>query len=468
MKNLSPYSENKDFKDINSILETCLKNIEFQKKLNAFINVYDDEAIQNAQTIQNKINNKKAGKLAGMIIGIKDLFCYKNHPVTGGSKILQGFISKLTATCINKVINEDAIIIGNQNCDEFGMGSSNENSFYGPVLNPIDQSKVSGGSSGGSAAAVKSGMCHVSFGTDTGGSVRQPAAFCGIVGLKPTYSRISRFGVLAYASSFDTVGILSQNIEDCAKILEVVAGKDELDNTSYIGKPLKYSDNLEFNEKASIVYFKETLSHNGLNIEIKESIKKKIEILKSKGHKVTELSFPMLDYTLPLYYILTTAEASANLSRYDGIRYGYRSPNATDLESMYILTRTEGFGIEVKRRILLGTSVLSEGYYDAYYGKAQKVRNIIKNYFNKIFQSHDFILMPTTPTTAFELNAHKDPISMYLSDLYTVPASVTGIPAISIPNGQDKNGLPIGLQVCANDFEEQKLLAFSKYLMTLN
>ncbi len=467
MEELIAYSENKDLNNIDNTLSICLNNIKSKSNLNAFINVYEEKAKQQLTKIQEKINQKKAGKLAGMIIGIKDLFCYKDNPVTGGSKILQGFISQLTATSVQKLINEDCIIIGHQNCDEFGMGSSNENSYYGPVLNPIDETRVPGGSSGGSATAVKTGMCHAALGTDTGGSVRQPASFCGIVGLKPTYSRISRFGVLAYASSFDTVGILSKNIKDCAAVLGIIAGKDEMDNTSYNGNVPDYINNLNYDKKGKIAYFKETIEHKGLDPEIKASILNKIDFLKSEGHEVTELNFPMLDYTLPLYYILTTAEASANLARYDGVRYGYRSSNSSDLDSMYTMTRTEGFGIEVQRRILLGTSVLSEGYYDAYYGKAQRVRRIIKNHFNNIFANYDFIIMPTTPTTAFKLNAHKDPISMYLSDLYTVPASVAGIPAISIPNGNDKKGLPIGIQILANDFEEEKLLAFSNYLSKL-
>ena len=260
-----------------------------------------------------------------MIVGLKDLFCLKDYPVQASSKILEGFISQITATCVKRLINQDCIIIGHQGCDEFGMGSSNENSIYGPVLNPIDNTKVPGGSSGASAAAVKANMCHVALGTDTGGSVRQPASFCGIVGLKPTYSRISRYGVISYASSFDTVGILSKNVEDCALVLENIAGEDIKDNTSFDDEVPEYSKNLDFKKKVKIAYFEETLNHKGLNIEVKNAILSTLESLKNEGHQITPLSFPMLDDTLPLYYILTTAEASANLSRYDGVRYGYRT-----------------------------------------------------------------------------------------------------------------------------------------------
>lgn len=465
MTKIKPYSETKSSYNIEETLSICLENIKLGSELNAFINVYEEEAKKQASIITKKIKDKKQGSLAGMIVGLKDLFCYKDHQVTASSKILNGFISQLTATSVQRLIDEDCIIIGHQNCDQFGMGSSNENSFYGPVLNPIDKSKVPGGSSGGSAAAVKAGMCHIALGTDTGGSVRQPASFCGIVGLKPTYSRISRYGVIAYASSFDTIGILSSNIKDCALGLNAIAGKDDKDNTSYSAKVPDYINNLNWSKKVKIAYFKETLDHEGLNSEIKNSIFDTLNYLKSEGHIIKELNFPMLDYILPLYYILTTAEASANLARYDGVRYGYRNKEASDIESMYTMTRTEGFSTEVKRRILLGTSVLSEGFHDAYYNKAQRVRRIIKDYFENIFKEYDFIIMPTTPTTAFKLNAHKDPISMYLSDLYTVPASVAGIPAISIPNGIDKSGLPIGIQIISGAFEEQKLLAFANYLL---
>lgn len=449
------------------LVSQYLKNIEDQKHLNAFIEVYKDEALAKAKDIDQKLKKNQAGKLAGLVFGIKDLLCLDKHQVSGGSKILRNFESQFSATAIEALLQEDAIVIGRQNCDEFGMGSSNENSAYGPVKNALDENKVPGGSSGGSAVAVQADMCLVSLGTDTGGSVRQPAAFCGIVGLKPTYSRISRWGLLAYASSFDSIGIFSKSVEDNALVLEVMAGADKKDSTSSKIPASAYSAlSNDQEETYKIAYLPEAAETDALQPEIKSALLDQIEKLQAAGHTVERVSFPMLDYVLPTYYILTTAEASANLSRYDGAHYGHRSAEVHDLESLYKNSRTEGFGEEVRRRILLGTFVLSASYYDAYYTKAQKVRKLIQDETKKILKEYDFIIIPTTPTTAFKLGEHtKNPLEMYMADLFTVQASVTGVPAISLPIGKDKENMPIGIQIMTNAFDEAKLFAFSKKLM---
>jgi len=442
-----------------------LKNIEAEKHLNAFVAVYAEEALEKAAQIDQKIANGTAGKLAGMVVGIKDVLCYEGHGLQACSKILDNFESQFTGTVVQRIVDQDAIIIGRQNCDEFAMGSSNENSAFGACLNPIDESRVPGGSSGGSAVAVAADMCLVSLGSDTGGSVRQPASFCGIVGVKPTYSRLSRYGLIAYASSFDVIGVLANNIPDTALVLEVVAGADQNDSTVSFKPVPAYTEELKKNSSYKIAYLKEGLGE-GVNEEVKAKMLETIDFLKAEGHTVEAVEFPLLDYILPTYYILTTAEASTNLSRYDGVRYGYRSPNTTDLESMYKLSRSEGFGEEVKRRILLGTFVLSASYYDAYFTKAQKVRRLIQDKTKEILTDFDFILTPTSPFTAFKIGEFSEnPLQMYLADIFSVQANVVGIPATSIPKGQDAKGLPIGLQVMANAFEEGKLLAFSDYLM---
>jgi aspartyl-tRNA(Asn)/glutamyl-tRNA(Gln) amidotransferase subunit A len=336
---------------------------------------------------------------------------------------------------------------------------------HGKVLNAIDETRVPGGSSGGSAVAVQANLCTVALGTDTGGSVRQPAAFTGVVGVKPTYSRISRFGLIAYASSFDTIGVFSSNVKDNALVLETMAGPDDFDSTSSRKPVPRYSEQLELKKPVKVAYLKETIFSEALQPEIKEHTLDVLNKLKSEGHQVEEVNFPLLDYVLPTYYILTTAEASSNLSRFDGVKYGYRTPNAHNLESMYKLTRSEGFGEEVKRRVMLGTFVLSASYYDAYFTKAQKVRRLIKEFTEDLLNKFDYIVLPTTPSTAFKFGEHSDdPVAMYLEDLFTVQASVSGVPAISIPNGQDKNGLPIGLQIMANSFKEAELYAFANYL----
>lgn len=448
-----------------------LEHIEKRKDLNAFLSVFYEEALTRASLIDKKIKNGTAGRLAGLVVGLKDVLAYKDHPLQAGSKILNGFNSQFNATAVQRLLNEDAIIIGRQNCDEFAMGSSNENSAFGPVRNSADPTRVPGGSSGGSAVAVQADMCQVSIGSDTGGSVRQPAAFCGVVGLKPTYGRISRYGLLAYGSSFDCIGIFSKSLEDVALVLEVIAGEDEHDSTVSRKAVPSYSNDLKTKaEKPQrIAYIRETLESDALQPEIKSALEQKIQSLKAKGHVVDAIDFPLLEYILPTYYILATAEASSNLSRFDGVRYGYRSDNVTDLHSLYKKTRAEGFGKEVQRRILLGTFVLSASYYDAYYTKAQKVRRLIREKTKEVLSRYDFILMPTTPTTAFKLGELTDnPLEMYLADLFSVQANVAGIPGISLPCGVDQKGLPIGLQVLTDDFRESDLLQFSKAFMEID
>jgi len=451
------------------LVQSYLKKINNSKHLNAFLEVFETTALAKAKEVDEKIKSGNSGKLVGMVIGLKDNICYKNHKVSASSKILKNFESIYNATVVERLLREDAVIIGRLNCDEFAMGSSNENSAFGNVLNPIDNTRVSGGSSGGSAVAVAADLCLAALGSDTGGSIRQPASFCGVVGLKPTYGRVSRYGLLAYASSFDQIGPLTKNIDDAAAILETIAGIDEYDGTASSQKVLKFTNSLPFGEGqggAKIAYIKNIFESEGLNIEVKNKLTETIETLKKSGHTVEPIDFPYLDYLVPCYYVLTTAEASSNLSRYDGVHYGYRSPNAFDLESTYKKSRTEGFGKEVKRRIMLGTFVLSSGYYDAYYSKAQKVRRLIRDKTQEIFNDYDFILLPTTPHTAFEIGKKTDdPIAMYLEDIFTVHANLAGIPAISLPIGKHSNGLPFGIQLMANKFEEKELLAFSKFLM---
>lgn len=451
--------------DCVGLVNHYLSNIRRHKNLNALTIVYEDEALKAAEEVQAKIKAGKAGRLAGMIFTIKDVFCHEGQPLQCGSKILEGFTSQFTATCVQRMLDEDAILIGRNNCDEFAMGSSNENSVFGPTINAMEENRVPGGSSGGSAVAVQADMCLVSLGSDTGGSVRQPASYCGIVGFKPNYGRISRHGLSAYASSFDCVGILARSVEDTALTLEIISGSDDFDTTVSRKEVPAYSKSLDWNGKIKVACFDNILTHKGLDAEVRSATSQTYDLLQENGHTVDHIGFKYLDHVLPTYYILTTAEASTNLSRYDGVRFGYRSENANDLESLYKKSRAEGFGEEVKKRILLGTYVLSEGFYDAYFTKAQKVRRLIRDETCKIFENHDFIVLPTAPTTAFELNSHnRDPLEMYLEDIFTVQASLAGFPAISLPNGFDKNGLPIGIQVIANTFEEEKLLSFSKYL----
>lgn len=449
-----------------SLTQDYLNRIEKNRDLNAFLEVFESEALERAKQIDLKLKKGTAGKLAGMVIGVKDNICIQGHKVSASSKILEGFESLYSATVIDRLIEEDAIIIGRLNCDEFAMGSANENSAYGPVLNPHNKSKVPGGSSGGSAAAVAANLCLAALGSDTGGSIRQPASFCGVVGLKPTYGRVSRWGLVAYASSFDQIGPLTHTVEDAALLLEVMAGKDDKDSTVSNQKVPKFSASTGNKAKYKIGYLKSCLDSPSIDVEVKNHAIATIEHFKSDGHQVEAVDFPYLDYLTPTYYVLTTAEASSNLARFDGIHYGYRSSKAKDIPTSYKKSRSEGFGVEVKRRIMLGTFVLSAGYYDAYYTKAQQVRRMLKDKTDELFKEYDLLFLPTSPHTAFEIDKKfEDPTQAYLEDIFTVYANIVGAPAISLPTGRHTNGMPFGMQLMAAPYAEEKLLSFSYQVM---
>ena len=445
------------------IVKVYLQRIQDQSDLNAFLEVFEDTILEDAQLVSDKIKAGTAGKLAGLVIGIKDNICYKNHLVSGSSRILEGFESLFTATALQRLLDEDAIVIGRLNCDEFAMGSSNENSAFGPVKNPLDKTKVPGGSSGGSAAAVAAHLCTVALGSDTGGSIRQPASFTGTFGIKPTYGRVSRYGLIAYASSFDQIGVFATTIEDTALVTEIMSGKDNMDSTSS-SKEVGFYTIEDLTYVPKVAYITECLSTEGLDPAVKNRMAEIIELLENKGVEVVPVSFPYIEFMVPTYYVLSTAEASSNLARFDGVHYGYRSKEAAGVEATYKKSRSEAFGEEVKRRIMAGTFVLSHEYYDAYYTKAQKVRRILQEKTNDLFSNVDFIITPTTPAAAFKINEMTDPIQMYLQDIFTVHANLTGNPAISIPLGNDNHGMPFGIQVMSSHFDEKKLLDFSAYL----
>lgn len=457
---------------------TCVEAVLFYTKaiaenahLNAFLEVYETEAVERAKQLDAAAaNGVLTGPLHGVVIGLKDVIAHKGHKLTASSKMLGNFESVYNATVTEKLLAAGAIIIGRQNCDEFAMGSSNENSAFGPVRNAADTNKVSGGSSGGSAVAVQAGLCMISLGSDTGGSVRQPADFCGVVGIKPSYGRISRYGLIAYASSFDQIGIFSTTVEDAALVLEVIAGADDYDSTVSQRPVEQYSGAIAAPEKKyKIAYFKEALYHPSLDPAIQAQILSFIKSMQTAGHTVEAIDFNLLEYVVPTYYVLTTAEASSNLSRYDGVRFGHRTnKEGIDLTEMYKASRSEGFGEEVKRRILLGTFVLSEGFFDAYFTKAQQVRQLLKQRTDAIFSEYDAILSPTVPATAFNIGAKSDdPIEMFLADIYTVYPNLVGIPAISIPLFTHPNGMPFGLQLMTRSFDEMNLLQLSAQLMEL-
>ena len=434
-----------------------INNIKKSKKLNSFITTCFDQSIKNAKEFDTRKNFN--GLLSGIPLGIKDLFCTKNIKTTAGSKILENFIPTYESTVTQNLWSEGAILLGKLNCDEFAMGSSNETSYFGNTINPIGKDLVPGGSSGGSASALAANLTPATIGTDTGGSIRQPASFTGTVGLKPTYGLCSRWGIVAFASSLDQAGPMTKNVEDCALLLEAMSGYDEKDSTSINKKKENYSKNLNKNIKGLKIGIPKEYRIENMPKEIDDLWKKGVDILKKSGIKIVDVSLPHTKYALPTYYIVAPAEASSNLARYDGVKYGYRSKNGKNLIEMYENTRGEGFGDEVKRRVLIGTYVLSSGYYDAYYLKAQKVRKLIKNDFDKCFKNIDAILTPSTPSSAFKIaEKTNDPISMYLNDIFTVPVNLAGIPAISIPAGQDKKGYPLGLQLISNTLDEQKIL----------
>ena len=445
-----------------------LEQIRSKERLNAFVQVYAEEALLKAKALDQSRKEKGiAGKLHGVIVALKDVICYKDHPVRAASKILDGFISVYDATVVRRLVEEEAIIIGHTNCDEFAMGSTNENSAYGCVLNELDETKVPGGSSGGSAVAVQAGMCMVSLGTDTGGSVRQPADFCGIVGFKPTYGMISRYGVIAYASSFDQIGIFARNIEDVALVLETIAGGDEYDSTASHLPIAPMQVSVQKASNLRIGYLKEAIENPALDSEMGTILNKFINTLGKDGYDVKPVNFDLLDHIVPTYYVLTTAEASSNLSRYDGVRYGFRANEGVEeLADMYSYSRSSGFGKEVKRRIMLGTFVLSAGYYEAYFTKAQQVRRLLTEKIQLIFNDFDALILPTVPSTAFSLGEKMtDPVAMYLADIFTVFANLTGLPAISIPLFRHPNGLPFGLQIMTYRFCELSLLQLSSEWM---
>lgn len=448
------------------LLTYYFEQINANEHLNAFNEVFFHSAELQAKAVQDRLDKGTAGKLAGMVIGIKDNICYKDHVVTASSKMLDGFVAPYSATVVKRLLDEDAIIIGRLNCDEFAMGGSNETSHFGAVKNAKNHNLVPGGSSGGSAVAVQADMCLAALGTDTGGSVRQPAAFCGQIGLKPSYGRISRYGVIAYASSFDQVGTITASVSDAALLLEVLAGADDYDSTVSDNLVPSYTKTLENPSVKKIAVLKETIESEALDPEIKSAVLKSIENLKQQGHQVEYVSFDLLDYLVPAYYILTAAEASSNLSRYDGVHYGHRTENAKNLTELYKKSRAEGFGEEVQRRILLGTFVLSAGYYDAYYQKAQKVRRLIKEKIEELFAQFDLILLPVAPTAAFKIGDNmQDPLVMYMADIFTVLASLTGNPAIALPLGNNKEDLPLSIQFIAKQFKEEELLAFSQQFL---
>jgi len=451
-----------------SLVETTkafLDEIASKKDLNAFISVFSEGAVERAKFVQKKIENGTAGKLAGMVVAIKDNLNLKGQTTTCGSHILENFVSPYSATAVRKLLDEDAIIVGKTNMDEFAMGSSNETSYFGPVRNPHDPERIPGGSSGGSATAVAANLAMAALGSDTGGSIRQPAALCGVVGLKPTYGRVSRFGLVAFASSLDQIGPISKSVRDSALLLNVISGYDSSDSTSVNRAVPDLTDGLEKGTGGLRIGYPKEYFGEGLDPTVRKTVEESLRLLEKEGAVVEEMSLPHTEYAVATYYILATAEASSNLARYDGARYGYRSKTIKNLEEMYTKSRSEGFGDEVKRRIMLGTYVLSAGYYEAYYRRAQKVRTLIKQDFEKAFEKYDVIVTPTSPTTAFKLGEKMDdPLQMYLSDIYTISANLAGIPGLSLPCGKDEEGLPIGVQILGKTFDEAMVLRVGQAL----
>ncbi len=438
------------------ITEAFINRSKKSTKLNSYISDNFDDAINRAKEFDSKPNLNK--KIPGIPMAVKDLFCTKNLRTTAGSKILENFIPTYESTVTQNILDHGGIIIGKLNCDEFAMGSSNETSYYGNVQNPISENLVPGGSSGGSSSALAAKLTPATIGTDTGGSIRQPASFTGTVGLKPTYGSCSRYGIVAFASSLDQAGPMTHDVKDCALLLEVMSSYDVKDSTSVDFVRGNYLNDLSDNIKGKKIGIPKEYRVDGMPKEIEKLWEKGIKIIKDNGGDVIDISLPNTNYALPAYYIVAPAEASSNLARYDGVKYGFRS-KGENLIDMYEKTRSEGFGDEVKRRIMIGTYVLSSGYYDAYYLKAQKVRRLIKNDFDEAYKKVDAILTPSTPSSAFKIGEKlNDPVSMYLNDIFTVPINLAGLPAISLPAGHDKNGFPLGLQVIGKAFDEQTIL----------
>lgn len=470
------------------LTKTALERARASAHLNIFLELFEESALAKAEQVDARRKAGNAGPLAGAIISLKDNICYKGHRVSASSRILEGFVSPYNATVVERLLAADAVILGRTNCDEFAMGSSNENSAYGNVRNPLDPGKVPGGSSGGAAASVAAGICNLAFGSDTGGSIRQPASFCGVVGMKPTYGRVSRYGLIAFGSSFDQIGPFAHTAEDALAALQVIAGHDPLDNTSS-HRPV--GDGRANDGPLRIAYYRECMERPGLDPEVKAHVLAQVARLKEQGHTVEPIEFffepvsmihrggltslkkklasgettSIFDFLVPAYYILATAEASSNLARFDGIRYGHRSKEAQGVEETYRRSRSEGFGAEVKRRILLGTFVLSAGYYDAYYAQGMRVRRLIRENTLRAFERYDLIMTPTCPSTAFAPGEISDPVSMYLQDIFTVQANLAGIPAVSVPTGTHSNGLPFGTQLMAKPFDDERLIALAHQVL---
>ncbi|MBO6232680.1 MAG: Asp-tRNA(Asn)/Glu-tRNA(Gln) amidotransferase subunit GatA [Clostridia bacterium] len=433
---------------------------EKEKDVNAFVTPLLDDAISQAKEIQTKVESGEVkGNFAGIPIGIKDNMCTKGVKTTCSSKMLENFVAPYSATVVEKLNDENIINLGKLNMDEFAMGSSTENSYFAKTKNPWNLNKVPGGSSGGSAAAVAANLVPWALGSDTGGSIRQPASLCGVVGLKPTYGLVSRYGLVAFASSLDQIGPITKDVMDSAMLLNIIAGHDEKDTTSVDIEKKDYTKALKNNVKGLKIAVPKEFFAEGINEEVKATLEKAINKYKELGAEVTEVSLDIAKYALATYYIIACAEASSNLGRFDGIRYGYRAPEAKDLKEIFKKSRSEGFGEEVKRRIILGTYVLSSGYYDAYYKKAQQVRTLVMKEFNKVFENYDVILTPTSPVTAFDIGSKSEnPLEMYLADICTVSVNIAGLPGISIPCGVDSEGLPIGMQLIGNKFQEETIL----------
>lgn len=441
------------------ITKAALENIEkTDKNYNAFITVCADEAMKRAEAVQKGIDDGTyTSPLAGVPMAVKDNMCTKGILTTAASKILTGFKPFYNSTAVQKLEDAGAVLLGKLNMDEFAMGSTTETSFYGPTVNPWGENRVPGGSSGGSAVAVATDEAYYTLGSDTGGSIRQPASFCGVTGIKPTYGTVSRYGLLAYASSLDQIGPVGKNVEDVAEVLSIISGHDKKDSTSVNQEPLKF--NLQNNVKGKKIGIPAEYFSKGLEKDVKDRVLEAAKKLESMGAIVEEFNMPEIDYAIPAYYIIACAEASSNLSRYDGVKYGFRTPEFEDLTDLYNKTRSDGFGMEVKRRIMIGAFVLSSGYYDAYYKKALKVKAVIKNAFDRAFEKYDAILSPAAPTTALKMGENlSDPLKMYLGDIYTVSVNLAGLPSIVIPCGFDKEGLPVGLQITGKAFSENNIM----------
>ena len=441
------------------ITKAALENIEkTDKNYNAFITVCADEAMKRAEAVQKGIDDGTyTSPLAGVPMAVKDNMCTKGILTTAASKILTGFKPFYNSTAVQKLEDAGAVLLGKLNMDEFAMGSTTETSFYGPTVNPWGENRVPGGSSGGSAVAVATDEAYYPLGSDTGGSIRQPASFCGVTGIKPTYGTVSRYGLLAYASSLDQIGPVGKNVEDVAEVLSIISGHDKKDSTSVNQEPLKF--NLQNNVKGKKIGIPAEYFSKGLEKDVKDRVLEAAKKLESMGAIVEEFNMPEIDYAIPAYYIIACAEASSNLSRYDGVKYGFRTPEFEDLTDLYNKTRSDGFGMEVKRRIMIGAFVLSSGYYDAYYKKALKVKAVIKNAFDRAFEKYDAILSPAAPTTALKMGENlSDPLKMYLGDIYTVSVNLAGLPSIVIPCGFDKEGLPVGLQITGKAFSENNIM----------